>query len=51
MTKKMNKILQNPLKSCDFVWISWFWRDFTRILPIFGFCYGFESLDWYNICL
>jgi len=37
-------MLQNPLKSCDFGWISRFWCDFTRISLILGFWYGLESL-------
>jgi ribosomal protein S3AE len=41
--KKMNKILQNPSKSCDFERISQFCPilcDFDRILPVFGTLLG-----------
>jgi len=49
MTKKMDKILQNPLKSHGFVWISRFWCDIARISPILWFYYGFESLNLYKV--
>jgi len=38
MTKKMDKIPQNPLKSCDFVW------NRKIAIKINGFCLFWDSI-------
>jgi len=44
LIKKMNKILQNPSKSCDFERISRFCAILIGLCLFLEFCYGFESL-------